>query len=69
LPFEHSENIEDQNRAVELCQALGDEDYLKFAIAHRDVIEKFDRFPHRNKVLGRVSTADEIEFLEHFGSF
>ena len=69
LPFEHSENMDDQNQAVELCQALGDEDYLKYAIAHRNVIEKFDRFPHRNKVLGRVSTADEIEFLVRFRSF
>lgn len=69
LPFEHSENMEDQNRAVELCEALGDENYLKYAIAHRDVIEKFGRFPHRNKVLGRTSTADEVEFMKSFDSF
>ena len=69
LPFEHSEDMNDQERAVELCEALGDESYLKYAIAHRDVIERFGRFPHRNKVLGRPSTAAEIEFLKTFGSF
>ena len=69
LPFEHSETLEDQNRAVELCEALGDEDYLKYAILHRDVIAQFGRFPHRNKVLGRQSTKSEIEFLETFNSF
>ena len=69
LPFEHSEDMNDQERAVELCEALGDESYLKYAIAHRDVIQRFGRFPHRNKVLGRPSTAAEIEFLKTFGSF
>ena len=69
LPFEHSENMDDQNWALELFEALGDESYLKFAIAHRDVIERFGRFPHRNKVLGRSSTAEEIRFLKYFGGF
>lgn len=69
LPFEHSENLEDQNRAVELCEALGDEDYLKYAIAHRDVITQFGRFPHRNQVLGRQSTKAELTFLETFNAF
>lgn len=69
LPFEHSENREDQDRAVELCTVLGDEDYLKYAIAHRDVIVKFGRFPHRNEVLGRKSTDEEVEFLKEFGAF
>jgi len=69
LPFEHSENMDDQNRALELCEALGDDSYLKYAIAHRDVIERFGRFPHRNKVLGRLSTLEEIKFLKHFGGF
>ena len=69
LLFEHSENMDDQNRAVELCQALGDESYLKYAIAHRRVISRFGRFPHRNKVLGRLSTVAEIEFLKSFKSF
>ncbi len=69
LPFEHSENLQDQHRAVELCEALGDADYLKYAIAHRDVIAQFGRFPHRNKVLGRKSTKAEVEFLKNFDAF
>ena len=69
LPFEHSENMEDQNQAIKLCEALGDESYLKYAIAHRDVINSFGRFPHRNKILGRQSTEEEISYLESFKSF
>ncbi len=69
LPFEHSEDLAEQDRAVELCRELGDADYLKYAIAHRDVIAKFGRFPHRNDVLGRVSTEEEIEFMKDFNSF
>lgn len=64
LPFEHSEKIEDQDRSVELFQALGDEYTLKYAIEHRDVIVQFGRFPHRNSILGRKSTPDEIKFLK-----
>jgi uncharacterized protein (DUF924 family) len=69
LPFEHSENMEDQNQALKLFEALGDESYLKYAVAHRDVIERFGRFPHRNKMLGRASTEEEIRFLKNFKSF
>ena len=69
LPFEHSENLDDQDRAVELCEAMGDADYLKYAILHRDVIKRFGRFPHRNKVLGRSSSKEEMEFLKTFNSF
>jgi len=69
LPFEHSEALSEQDRAVELCAALGDEDYLKYAIAHRDVIDRFGRFPHRNEVLGRESTQEEVAFLKEFGGF
>ena len=69
LPFEHSENMDDQNRAIELFQALGDESFLRYAIAHRRVIKRFGRFPHRNKVLIRKSTEEEIEFLENFRGF
>ncbi|NQV46524.1 MAG: DUF924 domain-containing protein [Rhodospirillaceae bacterium] len=63
LPFEHSENMADQERCVELVRAQNYEDLLKWAIAHRDIIARFGRFPHRNAVLGRTSTAEEIEFL------
>jgi uncharacterized protein (DUF924 family) len=66
LPFEHSEDMADQVRAVELFAPLGDE-MLKYAIVHRDIIEKFGRFPHRNRALGRETTADEQAFLEAGG--
>jgi uncharacterized protein (DUF924 family) len=78
LPFEHSESLADQDRSVELFQALQDavppEDkplfagYLDFAVRHRSVIERFGRFPHRNRILGRASTKEEIVFLEQPGS-
>ena len=68
LPFEHSEQLADQERSVALFTALGDADYTKYAIAHRDIIARFGRFPHRNAVLGRTSTAEEIEFLTQPGS-
>ncbi|VVT25576.1 DUF924 family protein [Rhizobium sp. EC-SD404] len=68
LPFEHSENLADQNRAVSLITALGDETYTKYAEAHRDVIVEFGRFPHRNEILGRTSTPAEQRYLEKPGS-
>lgn len=68
LPFEHSERIEDQARAVELISALGGEEWTRYAIAHQRIIARFGRFPHRNAVLGRVSTAEEIAFLQQPGS-
>lgn len=63
LPFEHSEKIDDQDQSVVLFEALGDEYTLKYAIEHRDVIVQFGRFPHRNAILGRKSTPEEIKFL------
>ena len=60
LPFEHSENIADQNRSVLLFTELGDPHYLKFAKLHHDIIERFGRFPHRNPILGRAPRAAEI---------
>jgi len=69
LPFEHSEDMDDQEKSVRLFEELGDEDKLKYATEHRDIIERFGRFPHRNAVLGRPSTAEEIEFLKDFDSF
>lgn len=68
LPFEHSEDIADQDRSVALFRALGDESYLGFAIAHRDVIARFGRFPHRNAILGRRSTPDELAYLRQPGA-
>ena len=68
LPFEHAETLADQDRSVALFRALGDPSYLDYAIRHRDVIARFGRFPHRNTVLGRASTAAELAFLEEPGS-
>lgn len=66
LPFTHSEDLADQDLAVELSDPLGGE-FAKFAHHHRDIVRRFGRFPHRNKLLGRESTPEEIEFLEAGG--
>jgi uncharacterized protein (DUF924 family) len=68
LPFEHAENMDDQNEAVRLFGEMGYDDFTKYAIAHRDVIEAYGRFPHRNGVLGRTSTPDEEEYLSRPGA-
>ena len=68
LPFEHSEDLADQDRSVRLFEALGDAEFLDFAVRHRDIIAQFGRFPHRNAILGRDSTAAEAAFLEQPGS-
>jgi uncharacterized protein (DUF924 family) len=60
MPFQHSENLADQNRGVLLFSELGDENMLGYAKKHRDVIERFGRFPHRNAILGRTPRPDEI---------
>lgn len=67
LPFEHSEALADQQRACELMRPLGDEQY-DYALRHKAIIERFGRFPHRNALLGRASTPEEIEFLKQPGS-
>ncbi|MBZ5714686.1 DUF924 family protein [Nannocystis pusilla] len=69
LPLEHSEDLADQERCVELMRAL-DETPLwhDYAVRHRDIIARFGRFPHRNAILGRDSTAEECEFLMQPGS-
>lgn len=58
LPFEHSEALADQERSVALFERLGDARTLEYAIAHRDVIVRFNRFPHRNRALGRPDTPE-----------
>jgi uncharacterized protein (DUF924 family) len=60
MPFEHSENIHDQNRAVLLFSEIGDDEQVDYAKKHRDIIERFGRFPHRNAMLGRKPRPDEI---------
>ena len=67
LPFEHSEALEDQDLACELMRDF-DEEQRHYAERHRDIIRRFGRFPHRNDLLGRESTAAEIEFLKSPGS-
>ena len=69
LPFEHSEAIADQDRAVELFTALGNADLLGYANAHRDVIVRFGRFPHRNRALGRSNSPEEQAWLDAGGGF
>lgn len=64
LPLEHSEDLADQERSVALFEALGDPIQADYARRHRDIIARFGRFPHRNPLLGRPSTAEEIAFLE-----
>lgn len=63
LPFEHSENAADQARALALISALGNPQYTEFARQHKEVIDRFGRFPQRNAALVRVSTPEEEAFL------
>ncbi len=68
MPFQHSEALEDQRFSVTLCESLGADPVSEWArtvaASHRDIIERFGRFPHRNRVLGRESTPEEAEFLD-----
>jgi len=68
LPLEHCEDRAVQARCVALMAGLGDPELTRYAEAHRAIIERFGRFPHRNAILGRVSTAEESEFLKQPGS-
>ena len=67
MPFMHSEDLADQQRCIALCEAADDPDGVKFAVIHRDIIRDFGRFPHRNPVLGRQSSAEERRFLDDGG--
>ena len=77
LPFEHSESVDDQRRCVELCWAAADTataewkelmtGYIQWSVGHLEVIERFGRFPHRNELLGRTPTPEELEFLASGG--
>jgi uncharacterized protein (DUF924 family) len=60
MPFQHSENLGDQNRGVLLFTELGDAEQLRYAKKHHDIIERFGRFPHRNAMLGRAPRPDEV---------
>jgi uncharacterized protein (DUF924 family) len=68
LPLEHSESLADQQRCVELMRPLESKLWLDYAVRHLEIIARFGRFPHRNAVLGRASTPEELEFLKQPGS-
>ena len=71
MPFEHSEDLADQRRSVELFRAGADgehkEENIGYAVQHLEIIEQFGRFPHRNTIVGRDSTPEEVKFLEEGG--
>ena len=67
LPFEHSEDLTDQDYCLALCAEAGVADDLKWAGLHRDIIARFGRFPHRNASLGRITSPEEQAFLDAGG--
>ena len=69
LPFMHSEDPADQDRSVALYEAAGLEDGLRWARHHREIVHRFGRFPHRNAILGRASTREEMAWLASPGAF
>ncbi len=78
MPLEHSESLEDQQRCVDLLAQLAAsvkpeqrklfDGYVDYAVRHRDIVARFGRFPHRNAILGRTSSPEEVEFLQQPGS-
>ncbi len=70
MPFMHSENLEDQEEGIHLFSRISDNNQtVAYAKQHRDIIARFGRFPHRNEILGRISTPAEMEFLKEFQGF
>ncbi len=69
LPFMHAEDLSAQERSVALNEALGEEDAIHWARHHRDIVARFGRFPHRNAILGRESTAEERAYLAEEQAF
>ncbi len=67
MPFMHSETLADQDRCVALMAKEGSQENVKYAEIHRDAIARFGRFPHRNEILGRKSTPEEIAYLQGGG--
>lgn len=68
MPYMHSEDLQVHEIAVQLFNQKGMEERLKYEILHKEIIERFGRYPHRNAILGRASTSEEIEFLKTAGS-
>ncbi len=69
MPYMHSEDIADQDRVLELFSNAGLGDNLKWANHHRDIVSRFGRFPHRNAILDRQSTPEEIAYLQSDDAF
>jgi uncharacterized protein (DUF924 family) len=67
LPFEHSEDLAEQDFGLAVAEALGDDEVTKWCRIHREIIARFGRFPHRNPALGRETTPDEQAFLDEGG--
>ncbi|WP_309092119.1 DUF924 family protein [Phenylobacterium sp.] len=67
LPFEHSEDLADQDQGLAVARELGDAEVIKWVEIHRDIIVRFGRFPHRNPMLGRITTPAEQAFLDDGG--
>lgn len=68
MPYMHSESLQIHEVAVELFSTNGIQNNLDFELSHKRIIERFGRYPHRNDILGRASTAEEIEFMTQPGS-
>ena len=68
MPMMHIEDIAIQDQSLTLFMEFSSERIYKYAIKHRDIIQKFGRFPHRNQIFGRISTEEEIEFLKQLES-
>jgi uncharacterized protein (DUF924 family) len=69
MPFMHSESLQAHDRAIHLFTSLGNKEALRYEKAHREVIERFGRYPARNAVLGRESTPAELAYLEKHPGF
>lgn len=67
MPLMHSEAMSDQELCCEITKRVGLEGTYEFAVIHADIIRQFGRFPHRNEILGRTSSADELAFLAKGG--
>lgn len=69
LPFEHSEFVKDQERSLQLFEQYGNQNYVNYAVWHKEIIDRFGRFPGRNAALARVSTSEEEKYLAEGGGF
>ena len=67
MPFMHSESAKIQEQSVVLFEQLGEKESTEYAYKHKEIIDKFGRFPHRNESLSRKSTNEEVEFLKEHG--